>query len=78
MVAVGLNEAIESQLQARFQLTWAGCLGGALLEGSYRQILRKAGFTEIAKPVKGVRGRKPGRQLTVNGKSFLESIGGNE
>ena len=34
----------------------------------------KAGFTEIAKDVKGVRGRKPGRQLTANGKSFLEGI----
>ena len=37
-----------------------------------------AGFTEIAKAVKGVRSRKPGRQLTQSGKSFLESIGGNE
>jgi len=36
----------------------------------------KAGFTEIIKPVKGVRERKPGRQLTQKGKEFLESIGG--
>ncbi len=34
----------------------------------------KAGFTEIAKAVKGVRGRKPGRQLTQKGKEFLEEI----
>ncbi len=33
-----------------------------------------AGFTEIAKTIKGVRGRKPGRKLTENGKSFLEGI----
>ena len=34
----------------------------------------KAGFTEIAKTVKGVRKRKPGRQLTQKGKEFLEEI----
>jgi len=34
----------------------------------------KAGFTEIAKAVKGVKNRKPGRQMTKNGKEFLESI----
>ena len=38
----------------------------------------KAGFTEIAKTVKGVRKRKPGRQLTEKGKEFLKSIGGEE
>jgi len=34
----------------------------------------KIGFTEIIKPVKGVRTRKPGRQLTQKGKDFLEEI----
>ncbi len=34
----------------------------------------KAGLTEIAQTVKGVRGRKPGRQLTQKGKEFLEAI----
>jgi small subunit ribosomal protein S19e len=34
----------------------------------------KAGFTEIAKDIKGVRARRPGRQLTEKGKEFLESI----
>jgi|TARA_Y100000310_G_scaffold141354_1_gene140773 small subunit ribosomal protein S19e len=34
----------------------------------------KAGFTEIAKAIKGVRKRKPGRQLTAKGKEFLEGI----
>jgi small subunit ribosomal protein S19e len=33
-----------------------------------------AGFTEIAKAIKGVRGKKPGRQLTAKGKEFLEEI----
>ncbi|MBT4376399.1 40S ribosomal protein S19 [archaeon] len=34
----------------------------------------KAGFTEIAKEIKGVKGKKPGRQLTEKGKEFLEAI----
>lgn len=33
-----------------------------------------AGFTEVAKIVKGVRSRKPGRQMTEKGKKFLEAI----
>lgn len=37
-----------------------------------------AGFTEIAKTIKGVKGKKPGRQLTEKGKKFLESIGGKD
>ena len=35
----------------------------------------KAGFTEIAKDIKNVRSRRPGRQLTEKGKKFLEGIG---
>jgi len=34
----------------------------------------KAGFTEIAKIVKGIKSKKPGRQLTKIGKEFLEGI----
>ena len=34
----------------------------------------KAGFTEIAKPMRGIKSKKPGRVLTLNGKKFLESI----
>ncbi len=34
----------------------------------------KAGFTEIAKDVRNMRKKKPGRQLTEKGKEFLESI----
>ena len=33
-----------------------------------------AGFTEIVKPIKGVKSKKPGRQLTEKGKQFLESV----
>jgi small subunit ribosomal protein S19e len=34
----------------------------------------KAGLTEIAKEIKGVKGKKPGRKLTEKGKELLESI----
>lgn len=34
----------------------------------------KAGFTEIQKPIKGVRSKKPGRILTEKGKKFLEGV----
>ena len=34
----------------------------------------QAGFTEVVKSVKGVKSRKPGRQLTEKGKKFLEEI----
>jgi len=34
----------------------------------------KAGFTEIAKDIRGVRSKKPGRQLTAKGREFMESI----
>lgn len=34
----------------------------------------KAGFTEIAKTIKGVKSRKPGRQMTEKGKKFLEGL----
>ncbi|MCK5149730.1 40S ribosomal protein S19 [Candidatus Pacearchaeota archaeon] len=42
-----------------------------------RTILQQAdsaGITEIAEDVKGVRSRKPGRQLTQKGKEILEEI----
>lgn len=38
----------------------------------------KAGLTEMAKDVKNVRSKKPGRQLTKQGKDLLESIGEKE
>lgn len=42
-----LTEDINPQLRDRFQSTWAGCLGGAILEDEYWQTVRKAGFVEI-------------------------------
>ncbi len=42
-----LTEAIDLQLQGRFQSTWAGCLGGTIPEGDYWQVLSKVGFTKI-------------------------------
>ena len=41
------TEFIDSQLQKRFQSTWAGCLGGAIPEEDYMQIVRRVGFDEI-------------------------------
>ena len=42
-----------------------------------RTILQQAdasGFTEIAKDLKGVKSKKPGRQLTQKGKEFMENL----
>ena len=47
--------------------------GGKIIRTILQQC-DKAGFTEIAQAVKGVRERKPGRQLTEKGKAFLEGI----
>jgi len=33
-----------------------------------------AGFTEIAEDIRGVKKRKPGRQLTQKGKTFMEDV----
>lgn len=47
--------------------------GGKIIRTILQQA-DKAGFTEIAKTIKGVKSRKPGRQLTEKGKSFLENV----
>ena len=47
--------------------------GGKIIRTILQQC-DKACFTEIAKEIKGVRGRKPGRQLTEKGKEFMEGI----
>ncbi len=47
--------------------------GGKIIRTILQQA-DKAGFTEIAKDIKGVRRKKPGRILTEKGKSFLEEI----
>jgi SAM-dependent methyltransferase len=41
------TETIDSELQERFQSTWAGCLGGAVPEEDYWQTVKEAGFAEI-------------------------------
>lgn len=47
--------------------------GGKIIRTILQQC-DKAGFTEIAKTIKGVKSKKPGRQLTEKGKKFMESI----
>ena len=41
-----LTEKIDPELQERFRSSWAGCLGGAIVEGEYWQTLKQAGFAE--------------------------------
>jgi SAM-dependent methyltransferase len=41
-----LTERIEPHVQARLQSTWSGCLGGAIDEESYFDIIRKVGFSQ--------------------------------
>ncbi len=48
--------------------------GGKIIRTILQQT-DKAGFTEIAKDIKGLRRKKPGRILTEKGKSFLENMG---
>ena len=47
--------------------------GGKIIRTILQQA-DSAGFTEIAKAIKGVRKKRPGRQLTKKGKDFLEGI----
>lgn len=47
--------------------------GGKIIRNVLQQT-DTAGLTEIAKEIKGVRGKKPGRQLTAKGKEFMEGI----
>lgn len=46
--------------------------GGKMIRLILQQ-LDKAGFTEITKPVKGIRG-KSGRKLTQKGRNFIEAV----
>ncbi len=47
--------------------------GGKIIRTILQQA-DKAGFTEIAKDIKGVKSKKPGRQLTEKGRRFMEEI----
>ena len=42
-----LTEDIDAQLRERFQSTWAGCLGGAILEEDYWEVVRNSGFADL-------------------------------
>lgn len=45
---VVLTEELPRELEASFQSTWAGCVGGAVAQKHYFEIVRDAGFTDIA------------------------------
>ena len=47
--------------------------GGKIIRAILQQS-DKAGFTEIVKEVRGIKEKKPGRQLTQEGKEFLEGL----
>jgi ubiquinone/menaquinone biosynthesis C-methylase UbiE len=42
-----LTEEINPRLRERFQVTWAGCLGGAVPEEAYWQTVKEAGFADV-------------------------------
>ena len=42
-----LTEDIQPELRGRFQSNWAGCLGGAIPESDYWEVVRQAGFEEF-------------------------------
>ena len=42
------TEELAPDLQACFQFTWAGCVGGALPAGQYFQTVRQAGFEDVS------------------------------
>ena len=45
---VVLTEKLPRELEASFQSAWAGCVGGAVAQKHYFEIVRDAGFTDIA------------------------------
>ena len=47
--------------------------GGKIIRTILQQA-DKAGLTEIAKDIRGVRSKRPGRTLTEKGKKFLEEV----
>ena len=47
--------------------------GGKIIRTILQQA-DKAGFTELAPNIRGVRKKKPGRQMTEKGRKFLEEI----
>ena len=41
------TEKIDPKVQERFQSTWAGCVGGAIDEDGYFEMVRKVGFRQV-------------------------------
>lgn len=41
------TEKIDPRVRERLQSIWAGCVGGAMAEDSYFEIVRKAGFRQV-------------------------------
>jgi arsenite methyltransferase len=41
------SEKPASEVKSRFEATWAGCVGGAMEEQAYFDLIKKAGFEEI-------------------------------
>jgi arsenite methyltransferase len=44
---VGYSEKPAPEVKSRFEATWAGCIGGAIEEQAYFDLVKKAGFEEI-------------------------------
>ncbi len=42
-----LTEKIDTDLKVRFRATWPGCLGGAIPEDEYFNVIKEAGLTEV-------------------------------
>jgi ubiquinone/menaquinone biosynthesis C-methylase UbiE len=41
------SEAPDPQVKAHFEATWAGCMGGAMEEQAYLELIKQAGFEEL-------------------------------
>ncbi len=41
------SEEPSTEIRTRFESTWAGCMGGAMEEHAYFELIKKAGFEEI-------------------------------
>ena len=44
---IDYSENVDPQVLERFRSTWSGCVGGAIDEESYFEIVRKAGFSQL-------------------------------
>jgi len=44
---IDYSENVDPQVLERFRSTWSGCVGGAIDEESYFEIVRKAGFNQL-------------------------------